>query len=275
VNLPAKRLVTPPLDGEPAAAQAMLTVERGLHVLQAFRAERTPLSNSELVRRTGLSKATVSRLTTTLTQVGFLRRVPGGRQFELGTGPLSIGHAFVEASPMLQRAGPFMQDLADKLNVSVALAMGHELQMLYIGYRSSRRIATLRLGVGSLLPMGVTAIGRAYLWALPSAEQKERIAMLKRAAAGQGAAMEQGIRQGFAELEAGGTCFAVGGYQRDAYGIALPVYIGQQRMPMALSCGAVDVAAPRMAAARKRIVPELKKAAPQLEKLLADIEGGP
>ena len=51
-----------------------------------------------------------------------------------------------------------MQELADRLNGSVALAIGDHLEMLYIGYRISHRIATLRLGVGSLLPMGTTSI---------------------------------------------------------------------------------------------------------------------
>jgi len=253
---------------------AMLTVERGMEVLRAFRSERMALSNAELVRRTGLPKATVSRLTSTFMQLDFLRHVPGGRQFEIGTGPLSIGTAFLEASPMVQMATPFMQALADKLNVSVALAIGNRLEMLYIAYCTGRRIATLRLGVGSLLPMGVTAIGRAFLWALPPAEQKQRIAALRRSAGAQGDAMERGIREGFAELDGGGTCFAVGGYQRDAYGIALPVRVGRERIVMALSCGAVAVE-PHLPAARKRIVPELKKAAPLFEKLMADVEGWP
>ena len=253
---------------------AMLTVERGMEVLRAFRSERMPLSNAELVRRTGLPKATVSRLTTTFMQLDFLRHVPGGRQFEIGTGPLSIGTAFLEASPLVQKAAPFMQSLADKLDVSVALAIGNRLEMLYIAYCTGRRIATLWLGVGSLLPMGVTAIGRAYLWGLPSAEQKQQVTALRRAAGAEAEAMERGIRQGFAELESGGTCFAVGGYQRDAYGIALPVRVGRERIVMALSCGAVDVEA-HLPAARKRIAPELKKAAPQFEKLMADVEGWP
>jgi DNA-binding IclR family transcriptional regulator len=252
----------------------MLTVQRGTDVLRAFRAERKPLSNAELVRRTGLAKATVSRLTTTLMQLGFLRHVPGGRQFELATAPLSIGHAFIEASPMLRKAAPFMQGLADKLNVSVALAIGDHLEMLYVGYCTGRRIATLRLGVGSMLPMGVTAIGRAYLWGLPAVEQNARIQALRRAAGSNGAAMERGIRAGFAELEAGGTCFAIGGYQRDAYGIAQPVRIGRERVLMSFSCGAVDVS-PDLTAARKRIAPELKKASVQLEKLMADLEDAP
>ena len=84
-------------EGSPSVT---LTVERGLEVLRAFHAERTPLSNAELVRRTGLSKATVSRLTTTLIRIGFLRRAGGGRQFELGAGALSMGHAYLESNPV-------------------------------------------------------------------------------------------------------------------------------------------------------------------------------
>lgn len=253
-------------------ARAVLTVQRGLEVLRAFRAERAPLSHSELVARTGLPKATVSRLTTTLMERGFLRHVPGGRKFELATGPLSIGHAYIEASELLALAHPFMQDLADQLKVSVALAMPHRLEMLYVGYRISRQIATLRLGVGSLLPMGVTAIGRAYLWALPPAQQKAHIAALRKAAGSHGAALEQGIRAGFAELEATGTTFAVSGYQRDAYGIALPVRVGKLGTLMALSCGSVEPEQ-RLETARRRVAPALRKAAPVFERLVSGVEG--
>jgi DNA-binding IclR family transcriptional regulator len=252
----------------------LLTVERGMQVLRAFRCERSAVSNAELVRRTGLSKATVSRLTSTFLQLGFLRHVAGGREFELGTGPLSIGHSFIEASPLVRTANPFLQALADKLNVSVALAVPNGLEMLYICYRTSDRIATLRLGVGSLLPLGTTSIGRAWLWALAPAEQKRRIAELKRAAGGRGAALEQGIRESFAELETTGTCAVLGGYQRDAYGVATPVRVGRNGTPMGLSCGNAEVA-PNVAQARKRIGPELKKAAVQLEALLADTDGLP
>ncbi|HSV79250.1 MAG TPA: IclR family transcriptional regulator [Ramlibacter sp.] len=252
----------------------VLTVQRGMEVLRAFRSERLPLSNAELVRRTGLPKATVSRLTSTLMERGFLRHVAGGREFELSTGPLSIGHAYIEASPLLKLAHPFMQEFADRQNASVALAIPHGLEMLYVGYRISRQIATLRLGVGSLLPMGVTAIGRAYLWALPPAQQKVQLAALRRAAGSQGATLEQGIRAAFADLESTGTCFAVGGYQRDAFGIALPVRIGRQQTLMALSCGSVEVEE-KLEATRHRIAPALRKAAPQLEKLLAEVEEQP
>jgi DNA-binding IclR family transcriptional regulator len=67
---------------------------------------------------------------------------------------------------------------------------------------------------------------------------------------------------------------SVGEYQRNAYGIALPIEVGRSRTLMTLSCGAVELELDS-AAIRKRVVPELKAAAVQLTALLGDIEGEP
>jgi DNA-binding IclR family transcriptional regulator len=253
---------------------SVLTVERGMRVLRAFRSDRAPLSNVDLVRRTGLPKATVSRLTSTLLHLGYLRHVPGSREFELTAGPLSVGHAFLAASDMLKSAEPFMQSLADRLGVSVALAIGDGLDMLYIGYRASRRVSTLRLDVGSVLPMGTTSIGHAYLYAQPAPEQRRLIASLKRQAGDRGAALESGIQQSFTGLQQTGTCGVLGGFQHNAYGVALPVFIGRDRIVMGLSCGKAEVQ-PNLAVEHRRIAPVLKEAAMRFEELLAGFEGPP
>lgn len=248
-------------------SSTLMTVERGLEVLRAFRSDRASLTNAELVRRTGLPKATVSRLTTTLIQVGFLRLVPGKRAFELSAGALGIGHAYLSTNEMLQAAQPAMQELADQLDVSVALGIQDGVDMLYVSYRVSRKVATLRLGVGSVLPMGPTAIGRAYLWGLAPPEQQRLLDEHKRRAGPQGEALERSIHTSFAELEATGTCAVLGGYQRGAYGVALPIRVGRQGNLVGMSCGKADVQTD-LEAERTRIAPALKKAAAQLEAML-------
>jgi DNA-binding IclR family transcriptional regulator len=255
-------------------AASILTVERGLQVLRAFKSDRAPLTNTELVRRTGLSKATVSRLTSTLLQLGYVRHVPGSREFQLAAGPVGVGHAFIASSELLQTARPFMQSLADRLGVSVALAIGDGLDMLYIAYRASHRVATLRLDVGSVLPMGTTSIGHSYLWALPAGEQRSLVAKLRRSAGPRAAALESGIRESFRELESTGTCGVLGGFQRDAFGVASPVRVGRDRVVMGLSCGKADLQ-PDLAKERKRIAPVLKEAVVRFEELLADFDGKP
>lgn len=262
------------MDADDDTVKTMLTVSRGLQVLRTFRGERAALSNAQIVSRSGLPKSTVSRLTSTLIRSGFLRHVAGGRQFELASGSLGIGHAFVESSPLIQLAQPFMQQLADDLNVSVALAVGNHLDMLYVAYCSGKHIATLRLGTGSLLPMAHTAIGRAYLWGL-SKEQREALLNSLSDETGNGATdMQAEIEQSFTELATTGTCFVRGGYQRDAFGIALPVTVGVERTVMGFSCGAVDIGS-NLVSVRRRIEPALKEAAPRLESLLESIVGIP
>ncbi len=250
---------------------ALMTVERGLEVLRAFRSDRSPLTNAELVRRTGLPKATVSRLTSTLLQVGFLRLVPGRREFELSAGALGIGHAYLATNEMLQAAQPLMQELADRLDVSVALGIQDGVDMLYVGYRVSRKVATLRLGVGSVLPMGSTSIGRAYLWGLPPEQQHSLIEEHKRRAGEQGEALEQSIRASFAELAFEGTCAVLGGYQRGTYGVSLPICVGRQGALMGLSCGKADVEL-HLQSERERIAPALKETAARLEAQLAGFD---
>lgn len=253
------------------AQDALLTVSRGLHVLRAFRGERNPLSNGEIVARTGLPKSTVSRLTTTLMSTGFLRHAAGGRQFELSTGSLGMGHAFLETSPMVRLAQPLMQALADRINVSVALAIRDKFEMLYVTYCSSRHIATLRLGVGSLLPIETTAIGRAYLWGLAEAERDVLIDELRQRSGQKFEATWRGIQTSFEELARTGTCLVKSGYQRDTYGIGLPVRLGNQGTVASLNCGAAVVGADFN---RVRAVngAGLKELAPQLEHILQDLD---
>jgi DNA-binding IclR family transcriptional regulator len=251
----------------------LMTVERGLEVLRAFRSNRAPLTNAELVRRTGLSKATVSRLTSTLIQVGFLRLVPGKREFELSIGALGIGHAYLATNDLLKAAQPLLQDLADRLDVSVALGVQDGIDMLYVDYRVSRKVATLRLGIGSVLPMSTTSIGRAYLWGLPAAEQQRLIEEHTRRAGSQGDALEHAIRASFDELEATGTCAILGGFQRSTFGVALPVRLGREGTLMSMSCGKADVAFD-LHAERERIAPALKETAARLQIQLADCASG-
>lgn len=257
------------------ASSSLVTVRRGLQVLRAFRSELAPLTNGALVRRTGLPKSTVSRLTSTLLQLGYLRLGANGREFELAAGPLAVGHAFASSSQTLEIANPLLQSLADRLEVSATLAIPDGSDMLYVAYRASARISTLRFGVGSVLPMGQTAIGRAYLSGLPVDERQRMLSTLQRdAAPGQWPVMESGIRDSFAELDQTGTCAVLGAFNRSTYAVALPVRLGRERIRMGMSCGKASMR-PELVAARQRISPVLKEAAARLQEMLADVDGPP
>lgn len=257
-----------------AAPATTLTVERGLKVLRAFRAESVPLGNAELVRRTTLPKATVSRITSTLRSLGYLAQVPGTRKFQLGTRALSLGHAYVEASPIMDVARPYMQALADRLNVSVALAVGDDVDMLYVAYCKSTKIATLHFGVGSVLPMASTSIGRAWLWTQPAAERQVHLGRIAALAGKDAGAIRKRFAAAFADIDRFGFCMSVGEYQRDAFGVAAPLRAGTRETPMALACGAAALGIDPKAL-QARLGPNVRRAASDLTRILADIDCTP
>src|SRR6266481_7837800 len=71
--------------------QFATTLARGLEVLRCFTPLEPLLGNKEISVRTGLPKPTVSRLTYTLTKLGYLRHNMRLGKYQLGSAVLSIG----------------------------------------------------------------------------------------------------------------------------------------------------------------------------------------
>ncbi|WP_321887751.1 IclR family transcriptional regulator [Paraburkholderia bannensis] len=255
-----------------------LTLDRGLQVLRAFRANRTPLTDAELAQRTGLSRSAVLRLTSTLLHLGYLRHAAGGARFELASGVLGIGQAWLDADPISRAATPVIQALADKLGMAVALAVPDQLDMLTIASGAGGAAACVespRLGVGTLAPMACTAIGRAWLWGLPEYERRRYLLRLLEAADTQASILRKAMESAFEELREWGACVSQETFEHAVYGsIALPLRAGQWRIPMALAVTAVD-SQRDIASLRERVMPELSQTARELTVLLADIRVGP
>lgn len=137
------------------------TLAHGLSVLQAFRHGEPALSNRELSDRTGLSKATISRLTTTLMQRGLLRYDAGLRRYRLGTAVLSLSYPLLASIKVRQLARPLMKRLADAAGGSASLGMHHGLSMVYVETCRGHDAVSFRPDIGALLPLLPSAMGRA------------------------------------------------------------------------------------------------------------------
>src|SRR5260370_839511 len=72
--------------------QFATTLARGLEVLRCFTPLEPLLGNKEISVRTGLPKPTVSRLTYTLTKLGYLRHNMRLGKYQLGSAVLSVGY---------------------------------------------------------------------------------------------------------------------------------------------------------------------------------------
>ena len=145
------------------ASNPAASLTRGLEILRSFTADDTTLGNQELIERTGLPKATVSRLTATLVSLGYLHYDTQLGRYSIGPATVSLGYSALSSSAVVHMAQPLMQELADKTGVAVALGTRDGLEMVYLANCRSQSPVSLRLNVGSRLPIWRTAMGLAYL----------------------------------------------------------------------------------------------------------------
>lgn len=212
---------------------------RGLEVLACFRHGDRVLGNQELARRCGLAKSTVSRLTHTLTTLGYLVYVEESAKYSLGTATLSLGSAMLARLDIRKLAHPLMQELAESAQCMVSLGMHDRLSMTYIDAVRGSAAVTLSMDVGSRIQIATSAMGRAYLTAVPERERNDIMERVRELAdAERWPELQRGLAKALRDMRELGVCCSFGEWQRDVNGIALPVRPGGGLPVMAISCGA-------------------------------------
>lgn len=200
---------------------------RGLEILRCFRRGDLTLTNSDFSERTGLPKATISRLTYTLCELDYL--VADGRvgTYRLSAGVLRLGFSRLAEMDMRDRAKHEMSALRTEGPnpfVTVALGEQHRTEVIYLATDASHEGVTLLVRVGSRLPLFHSAIGKAILAVTPP-DRCEQIFGFARA---EGADVERDARacyeQALAEYAEYGFCTGYGNWRSDVNGIAVPIH---------------------------------------------------
>ncbi|WP_345889901.1 helix-turn-helix domain-containing protein [Paraburkholderia sp. Cy-641] len=203
------------------------------------------LTNRALSDRTGLPKATVSRLTYTLTLYGYLVQEESGA-YRLGTGFLALSHPILASLPVRQLARPFLQALADQTGFTVNLAMRERVKAIYIDTVRADLFNPYLPDIGRVSPLLQSAIGRALIFGHPSAE-KERL--LNRIKVGDPENFEAGLsllKDDEALFARTGYCRARGPWLSDIDAIAVPLPLPGRMSPVAINCS-VAMSAPHVA----------------------------
>lgn len=159
--------------------QFTISLARGLEILRAFTPDVPEMANADLVRRTGLPKPTVSRLTYTLTLLGYLDRNHKTQKYRLGPAVLSFGYPFLANIRARTIARPLMEALSAKVDCSVNLGMRDRDNVVYIDSTSTDHANVYRPDIGSARPILAAAIGRALLVASGPSERDAIINYLK------------------------------------------------------------------------------------------------
>jgi DNA-binding IclR family transcriptional regulator len=244
---------------------------RGLVLLKAFSPRNEPLSNGGLAEAAGLPKATVSRITATLTRLGYLDYLPGPAQYRLGYGALALGFGVLSSMDMRVRARARMQRFADENDLLVVLAVRDALSMVCQEVCRGRGALTIRVGVGSRLALPHSAMGRAWIASL-GAEGYDAL-LQELAPKYDPAALRPAFDEAAEQIRAGGFCVTVSSLEPDVNSVATLVGLPQAPGQYVLGCSVPafryppercrDEIGPRLLALRRDIESDLAASAGQ------------
>lgn len=195
---------------------------RGLQILGEFENE-TELGNLDIAERAGLPRATVSRLTYTLTTLGYLRQMPNGKYCP-GVGFLGLSASIERNIGVRRVARPLMQALASDLNCTVVMAMRDGASMVFIEVaRPTWSGLTLNSDAGSSVPIHHTSVGLAWLMAAPLNEREQVLGALRIECGDEWETFRHAIEQSHALYRRQGFVIQLRSWHRDVNAVAVPL----------------------------------------------------
>lgn len=246
--------------------QFAINLSRGLEVLRVFTPSDYLLGNSEICAKTGLPKATVSRLTYTLDQLGYLIRVERLQKYRLGPGVLMLGYPMLASLEIRHLARPHMEKLAARTGWTVNLGMLGKLEVVYIDAIRIDRGNVLKPDIGSTRPLLTTALGRSLLLNCSAAERETIMNRLKVHDPAQYAADLPCFEKDKVFFARNDYCLSRGDWKRNVLAVAVPLRVASaDHLHLGLNC---TISGTRLTKAEleRQVIPHLLEARHNIER---------
>jgi IclR family transcriptional regulator, pca regulon regulatory protein len=146
----------------------VLSLARGLKVIETFEGHKQGQSVADVARETGLSRAAVRRLLMTLQALGYAES--DGRVYSLKTRVLKLGFSYLSSASLPTLAQPILEQVTEQVHESSSLTVMDGDQIVYVARSTAKRVMSVGLSVGSRLPAYCTSMGRILLSARPDAQ---------------------------------------------------------------------------------------------------------
>jgi DNA-binding IclR family transcriptional regulator len=216
----------------------VVALSRGLEVLRAFRPQDGMLGNQEIAARTNLPKPTISRLTYTLTKLGYLTQVPRFEKYQLAPAAMALGYSALANIGIRQVSDPYRDQLMRETGGAVAIGARDRLSMIYFGQSRSELTVGVLLDVGSRIPIATTAMGRAYLLALPDDERAELLRDIRESVGSRWPKVKEGIERAGEMIAKYGFTISAGEWHSDIHAAGVALKLNDGTGPFAFNCGA-------------------------------------
>jgi DNA-binding IclR family transcriptional regulator len=216
----------------------VVALSRGLDVLRAFQPNDGLLGNQEIAARTNLPKPTVSRLTYTLTKLGYLTPVPRFEKYQLAPSAMALGYAALANLGVRHLSEPFREEVMRETGGAVAIGGRDRHNMIYFGQSRNGLTLGVQLDVGSRIPIATTAMGRAYFWALSPDERSALLRELREHYGSRWPKMREGLERSGEFIARYGFAMSTGDWQNDVAAVGVALKLNDGTGPYAFNCGA-------------------------------------
>lgn len=130
-------------------------------ILESFQLDDDSLTLTEIVARTGMSKATVHRLNQELLAWGMLERI--GLEYRLGMRAFELGSRVPRFRVLRDAVRPYMESLHHQTREAVHLAVRDGLEVLYLEKVAGAPQSARPSRIAGRLPLHSTATGKVLL----------------------------------------------------------------------------------------------------------------
>ena len=163
--------VAAPKAGRSRSIYDVAVLQKALDLLEVL-AEQPDLGLSELSEKTGASKASTYRMLSTLESRGFVVKRGDTRKYAPGVQLVALSCAVVARLDLVKAARPYLEELQRTSNETVNLGILADAQVLYVDILESDRGLRMAAHVGARDALHSTALGKAILSAVPTAEAR-------------------------------------------------------------------------------------------------------
>lgn len=197
------------------------TLAKGMKILEAFNANATQLSNQELSAITGISRPTVARLTSTLMELGYLKKQKS--KYRMSWPMVPLANPLRGKTRILEAADDAMKRMATEFGGTLSVGTINRLDFMYLKTVRSRENIWGGPDVGVVGPALPTAIGWALCSLMTQAELDEFTLKLAQKMPETWAGKKRDFYVGITACLTNGFCMAEGAFHPDLATVAVPV----------------------------------------------------
>ncbi len=153
------------------------TLERGLTILEYFAVEREATA-AMVAEALGLSRSATYRILDALRGRGYLEVNPLSERLRLGMRAAELGMAALAGVDVVRLAPAYLRGLVEATSETVFLAVVDDDAVVYVYKEEGPQAVTMSSRLGSRRPLHCTALGKAFMAALPDEDRRSLLGRL-------------------------------------------------------------------------------------------------